>query len=170
MPIDTTTSQGIRRTPRPGRLRSNEREVKRMLVAYDGSAPARRALAHAAEFARPSDSVTIVNVMPEPGLGAWMAPPAKERSRQRQLLDEAQRFMAERGIEAETSAPVGNAAAEILAVAERVGADVIVVASHRGRAPHAHRSISGRIVRAAKCDVLVVHAADTEPSPDVGSR
>jgi nucleotide-binding universal stress UspA family protein len=140
-----------------------------MLVAYDGSAPARRALAHAAEFARPGDSLTVVNVMSEPGVGARIEPPTKERSRQRQLLDEAQRFMAERGIEAQTSAPVGDAAGEVLAAAEQIGADVIVVARHRGRAPHSHRSVSGRIVRAASCDVLVVHAADAEPGPDVGT-
>ena len=97
MPIDTTASLRIPRTrQRQSRTNNTEREVKRILVAYDGSAPARRALAHAAEFAQPGDSLTIVNVMPEPGLSAWMAPPTKERSRQRQLLDEAQRFMAER--------------------------------------------------------------------------
>lgn len=141
-----------------------------MLVAYDGSAPAQRALAHAAEFARPGDTVTVVNVMSEPGVGARIEPPSKERSRQSRLLDEARRFMAERGIEAQTSAPVGDAASEILAAAERVGADVIVVARHRGRVPQLHGSISGRIVRAARCDVLVVHAADAEPGPDVGTN
>jgi nucleotide-binding universal stress UspA family protein len=137
-----------------------------MLVAYDGSAPARRALAHAAAFARPGDGVTVVNVMPEPGVGARIEPPIKERGRQRRLLDEAQRFMAERGIEAQTSALVGDTADEVLAAAERIGAEVIVVARHRGRAPHSHRSVSGRIVRAASCDVLVVHAA--EAAPDAG--
>jgi nucleotide-binding universal stress UspA family protein len=135
-----------------------------MLVAYDGSAAAQRALAHAAELARPGDSVTVVNVMPEPGVGARIEPPIGERSRQWHLLDEAQRFMAERDIEAHTLAPVGDAATEILAAAEQLEAGVIVVARSRGRGPRAHGSISGHIVRAASCDVLVVHAADAEPA------
>lgn len=138
-----------------------------MLVAYDGSAPAQRALAHAAEFAQPEDSVTVVNVMPEPGVGARIEPPSKERSRQWHLLDEAQRLMAERGINAQTRAPVGDAVTEILAVAEQVGADVIVVARHRGRVPQPRGSVSGRIIRGASCDVLVVHAAGAEPGPEV---
>ena len=138
-----------------------------MLVAYDGSAPAQRALAHAAELARPEDSVTVVNVMPEPGIGARIEPPTRERSRQQRLLDEAQRLMAERDIEAHTLAPVGDAATEILAAAEQLQADVIVVARHRGRAPDAHGSVSYRIVRAASCDVLVVHAGDAQPDPHV---
>ncbi len=138
-----------------------------MLVAYDGSAAAERALAHAAELARPGDSVTVVNVMPEPGVGTRIEPPIGERSRQWHLLDRAQRFMAEREIEAHTLAPVGDAATEILAAAEQLAADVIVVARHRPRVPRAHGSISSRIVRAASCDVLVVHAADAEPGPHV---
>ncbi len=138
--------------------------VKRTLVAYDGSAAAQRALVHAAELARPGDSVTVVNVMPEPAVGARIEPPIGGRSRQWHLLDEAQRFMAEREIEAHTLAPVGNVASEILAAAEQLEADVIVVARDRARGlPRAHGSISGHIVRAASCDVLVVHAADAEP-------
>ena len=63
--------------------------MKRMLVAYDGSAAAKRALAHAAEFALAGDVVTVVNVMPEPGVGAQIGPPVEERNRQWQLLDDA---------------------------------------------------------------------------------
>ena len=134
--------------------------MKRVLVAYDGSAPSRRALAHAAELARPGDSLTVVNVMPEPGVGARIEPPVKERADQRGLLDEARLFFAERGIDAGTAAPVGDAATEILTAAEGGGADVIVVARRSGRSHHLLGSISGRIVRAAHCDVLVVHPAD----------
>ncbi|MGZ4401003.1 MAG: universal stress protein, partial [Gaiellaceae bacterium] len=55
----------------------------------------------------------------------------------------------------------GDAASEILAAAREVGADLIVVGRHHGKAAHLLGSTSSRIVRAARCDVLVVHAADT---------
>jgi nucleotide-binding universal stress UspA family protein len=132
--------------------------MKPVLVAFDGSTPARRALARAAELALPGDTVTVVNVMPEPGVGAQIEAPITARNRQWQLLDEAERFLARRGIEARTVAPVGDAATEVLVAAQRIGADVIVVARDRGRVPHLH-SISDRIVRNANCDVLVVHDA-----------
>lgn len=136
-----------------------------MLVGYDGSTPARRALEHTADFARPGDRVAVVSVMPEPGVGARITPPSEARNRQWQLLQEAREFLASRGVEAETVALVGDAATEILAAAERWAADVIVVARHRGRTAHLHGSISGRIVRGATCDVLVVHAGDPRPHP-----
>jgi nucleotide-binding universal stress UspA family protein len=135
-----------------------------MLVAYDGSTPARCALEHAADFARPGDRVAIVSVIPEPGVGARIAPPSDARNRQWQLLEEARESLAACGVEAETMAPVGDAATEILAAAERRGADVIVVGRHRGRTAHLHGSVSGRVVRGATCDVLVVHAGGPGPA------
>ena len=94
-----------------------------VLVAYDGSEAVRRALAHAADLARPEDRLTVVNVMPEPGVSARIGAPG-EQLRQQQLLDDARRFLAERGLRARALAPVGNAASEILAAAERVDVDV----------------------------------------------
>jgi nucleotide-binding universal stress UspA family protein len=131
--------------------------VKQVLLAYDGSDPARRALAHAADLADPGDVVSVVNVMAEPGVGARIEPPSEERNRQWRCLEEARTFLAARGIDARTLAPVGQTAAEILAAADRIGADVIVVARRRGRLSHALGSVSGRLVRSAECDVLVVH-------------
>jgi len=134
-------------------------------VAYDGSAAAKRALVHAAELARPRDEVTVVTVMREPGVGAQIGPPPEARNRQWQVLEEAQEFLATRGIKAGTADPVGDAATEIVACAGKVGADVIVVARSRRKGPHVHGSISARVIRAADCDVLVVHAADGGSSP-----
>ncbi len=144
------------------------RAMKQLLIAYDGSAPARRALAHGADLAGPGDVVTVINVMPEPGVGARIQPPSEARNRQWSLLGEAQQFLAGRGIDAGTATP-GDVATEILAAAERIGADVIVVARQRRRAPHLLGSISGRIVRSACCDVLVVHEARAERDSGAGA-
>jgi nucleotide-binding universal stress UspA family protein len=137
--------------------------VKRLVVAYDGSTAARRALYHTSEWARAGDRVTVVNVMAEPGIGAQIGPPTERRQHQWRVLQEARELLTARGIDAEVSAPVGETVAEIVAVAEQVGADVIVVARHRRKTPpHLHASITGRIVRAADCDVVVIHTAGAE--------
>jgi nucleotide-binding universal stress UspA family protein len=136
--------------------------MRRLLVAYDGSAAARQALAHAAELVGPDDSVSVVNVMPEPGISARIEPPSDERYRQRLLLDEALQFLDNSGIRAQRVAAVGDAVTEILAAAERLGADVIVVGRHRGHPLHLHGWVSSRLARAATCDVLVVHETGGE--------
>jgi nucleotide-binding universal stress UspA family protein len=51
---------------------------------------------------------------------------------------------------------VGGAAAQTLAVAERLGADVIVVGAHPGGLLRGHCSLSDRVARRARCEVLVV--------------
>jgi nucleotide-binding universal stress UspA family protein len=133
--------------------------VRNVLVAYDGSEAARRALAHAADLARPDDRLAVVNVMPEPGVSAAIGPPS-EQLRQEEALDDARGFLAQQGIEAELLARVGNAASEILAAAEQVDADVVVLGRRRGPGPHLLGSTSSHVVRSARCDVLVVHEGD----------
>ena len=128
-----------------------------VLIAYDDSSADRYALAHVAERVRPGDVVTIVNVMPEPGVGARLEPATAGRNRQWRVLDEARRFLAARGIETHTQAPVGDVVAEVLAAAELAQADLIVIGQHRGHVPHPLGATSARISRAAPCDVLIVH-------------
>ncbi len=133
-------------------------------MAYDGSAPAQLALARAAELVGPGDVLSVVNVMPEPGVSARIEPP-EELNRQAGILDEAERFLAARGIDARPIAMIGHPATEILAAAEREGADLIVVARRSGHTAHVLGSVTGRIVRSAGCDVLVVHQDGTVRAP-----
>ena len=163
------TSLGVATVAGAATPRRRRAGVKRILVGYDGSLPARRALAHAAELARPDDLVVVVNVMPEPGVSARIEPPTNAREHQRHLLEEAQQYLVGCGIDSRAVASVGHAGAEILAAAERLGADVIVVARRSKRAPHLLGSVSSHIVRSARCDVLVVHAADVDGA-DVPAR
>lgn len=129
---------------------------QRVLAAYDGSAPARRALVRAADVTAPGDTLNVINVMPEPGVSASLVPPA-ELYEQAALLEEAGRLLAARGVRARTIAAVGHPASEILAAAERESADLIVIARRSGHASHLLGSVSSRVVRSAHCDVLVVH-------------
>jgi hypothetical protein len=97
----------------------------------------------------------------------WMVCcPTVAQGDRRSLLDDAQRRMASFGIEADTAAPVGDAATEIVATAKVIGGDGIVVAQRHGHVPNLLGSVSGRIVRSANCDVLVVHEAPAARDPD----
>jgi nucleotide-binding universal stress UspA family protein len=137
--------------------------VRNVLVAYDGSSAARGALAHAADLAGPADRVAVVNVMREPGVSARIEPPS-ERLRQEEILEDARRYLDCRGIEALTLGPIGEfPAREILAAADDIGANLLVIGRRRGPMSHVLGSTSSEIVRSATCDVLVVHAGAAEP-------
>jgi len=64
--------------------------MNKILVAYDGSDSARRALDEAASLARRGDTVTIVGgaeVLPAVGRAAPMLVPVEHEERQRELAD-----------------------------------------------------------------------------------
>jgi nucleotide-binding universal stress UspA family protein len=128
----------------------------RVLVAYDGSPQAERALVHAATLVRHGGTVRVVNVVPAQGVGARLQTVGDDdRGRQVGVLARARRLLAAHGVHAETIATAGDPAAEILAAAADVGADVVVAG--RGKRSHRlHGSVAVRLVRGASCDVLVV--------------
>jgi nucleotide-binding universal stress UspA family protein len=130
----TGNVKGLRKL-RPGRI----------LVAYDGTPSARRALARAAQIHREGDEVAVIHVI--------------ERDEDPEgLLDEALRLLTESGIEATRITLTGNPARSICVTAERDGYDTIVV----GRRNMGDRgllllgSVAARVVSGAACDVVVV--------------
>jgi nucleotide-binding universal stress UspA family protein len=108
--------------------------MKRILVAYDGGGPARRALATGIELAKRFDApISVVSVVPvHPG----RAPidPWDDRAVHAQELQEAKQLLAEQGLAAELLEPAGNPASAIERIAEEGGFDTIVVGS-RGLGP-----------------------------------
>jgi nucleotide-binding universal stress UspA family protein len=83
---------------------------------------------------------------------------AAQRARQDEVLGEADRLLARRRVSANLVRAAGDRIAEILSAARAIGADVIVVGSNPGTAPHlVHRSLSSTLARRATVDVLVVH-------------
>lgn len=130
----------------------------RLLVAYDGSQAAQRALEHAAEFAGRGATVAVVNVIPAQSLSSRLETVSDgQRNHQRQLLRQANVLLAARKVEMKPVAAVGDPTTEIRTAAETSGADVVVVG--RGSMKHRliHGSVSTRLARRAPCDVLIIH-------------
>ena len=134
-------------------------EAPRVLIAYDGSEPARRGLDRVVKF-MPEASVAIVTVA-EPIYRdrrySGYADPSEEE-RQRQTLAEAREVLRKAGLEARTAAPVGPAAEEIVRTARDAEADLVVLGA-RGLNPVKRLvlgSVSTKVLHEAPCDVLVV--------------
>jgi nucleotide-binding universal stress UspA family protein len=130
-----------------------------LIVGYDGSEPARRALEHAADLVGRGATLTVINVIAVQSVSARLETVSEhERATQDRLLLEAETLLTRRGIKANLVRAAGDPATEILSAAASRGADVIVVGRRRRTAPHLiHGSLSGTLVRKAASDVLVVH-------------
>jgi nucleotide-binding universal stress UspA family protein len=128
-------------------------ERGKVLVAYDGSPEAQRALHEAAAFAHGGD-VAVVHVIPAQSVGSRLVSLSDDKQdRQRRLLREAARILAKTGVEAEIVEAAGDPVTEILATSERLGVRLLAVGGHRHQFRH---GIADRLVRRAPCDVLVV--------------
>jgi nucleotide-binding universal stress UspA family protein len=126
-----------------------------LIIAYDGSAEARRALDHAAALAGPGGEVTVINVVPTQAIGARLEPLGEtQRARQRAQLEEARALLDRRGLRVRTVAAVGDPFYEISALARDRRQAVVIVGRRRHLLPG--RSLTARLVRGAPCDVLVV--------------
>jgi nucleotide-binding universal stress UspA family protein len=101
--------------------------MHRILLAYDGGEPARRALDQTIELARRFNaSVGIISVVP-PRRGRGPLDPWEDRTAHAELLLEARRLLREVGIEAELLEPGGDPAKTIERVADERGYDTIVI-------------------------------------------
>ncbi len=132
--------------------------IKRILIAYDGSAGARRALELGSQLATAMGaSVGIVSAVPE---RAGLPPddPWSETSAHAAELHEAQVFLAAAGLEAATHEPVGEPGHMIVEVAEEFGYDAIVLGA-RDLGP-VRRAVLGSVSAyvTAKTDATVIIA------------
>ena len=131
----------------------------KIVVGYDGSAAAKRALERAAALASdPSRVVVIAVAVPYPRSGVTI--PAnrdpEEFRRRADDLDVARTFLSSRGIIAETLQARGNPA-EVLVDASKDADLVIVGSAGLNRLQRlVLGSVSSQVVRDAACDVLVV--------------
>ena len=144
-------------TERPVPLRGSlpkEPAMKRILLAYDGGAPATRALETTVELAKLTGaSVAVVSVVPfHPGrIGG--DPWDSTEDHAHELID-ARRMLHERGIEAELLEPIGDPAERIEEIAEKGDYDTIVVGS-RGL------GAVGRVLQGSVSTHIASHAKST---------
>ena len=139
--------------------------MKTILVGYDESEAAERALARAAELAVAFDAKVIVTSVAQLLVGAAAArgigpiDPVDTPAMHREELRHAAAFLDQRGVQAEYIVTLGDAAAEILELAESREADLIVVGTREASLLERllDPSVSGAVQRKAHCDVLVVH-------------
>jgi nucleotide-binding universal stress UspA family protein len=130
-----------------------------MIVAYDGSDAARRALERAARLAGRGSVVDVVNVIPAQSVSSRLVTITDEQDRvQKRLLREAGAVLARSGVRANLIPAAGDPATEILSAADASEADVIVVGRRRKlRGRRLREPLSTRLSRRTTRDVLVVH-------------
>lgn len=132
--------------------------MKLIIVGYDGSEHARRALETAAKLANGATVkvISAVSVMAAGGHGNAGADPGEKAERSRELAD-AQAFLEAHGIRVETVEGYGEPADVLIDEARESGADLVVVGT-RGLNPAKQLvlgSVSTKVAHRAPCSVLV---------------
>lgn len=103
--------------------------MKRILVAYDGGEPARRALETAADLARAFGAeVSVISVVPQ-RTGRFPTDPWDDRPIHDAELREAASALKARGVHARLLEPSGDPAGQIERVAAEGEYDTVVVGS-----------------------------------------
>ena len=121
-------------------------QPRRIVIGFDGTDGARRALDTAVELLGYGSTLTVVTVRRNGERGA------------RAILDEAHDLLLAMLVTADYVERVGDPAKELVEIAGELEADLVVVGRRGG--PEAERvepgSVSADVVRQARCDVLVV--------------
>lgn len=132
--------------------------MKKIIVGYDGSEHARRALEVAASLADGA-TIRVVSAIAVPAAGGHGSPgadPLEAVERNRELA-EAREFFRSAGLEVETAEGYGDAADVLIDEARDTNADLIVV-GRRGLNQLEELvlgSVSTKLVHHAPCGVLV---------------
>jgi nucleotide-binding universal stress UspA family protein len=133
---------------------------RRVVVGYDGSDAAKRALDRGAVAVGACGTLTVVSVRPRPrATGLAPEPFIEAADDPAQLLAEARRRLAGATTsEIRTVAAEGNPPTEIANVARSAEADLIVIGRNGGRfmSRAIFGSVAVRVVELSRCDVLVV--------------
>lgn len=126
-------------------------QSRNIVVGYDGSTASQRALDRAADLAGYGSTLSVVRVRRagEPADAA---------------LEEARERLLTRQVQARYLEPCGEPAREIVAAAQALDADLVVVGRRSAIKRALLGSVSAGVVRAAPCDVLIV-AGNRQATP-----
>lgn len=132
--------------------------MKRILLAYDGGEPAKRALETAVELAKKFDAtISVISVVPfHPGRSP--VDPWDDETVHYRELEEARSLLALQGIEAEMLERTGDPARTIERIAEYGGFDTVVIGT-RGLGALSRflqGSVSEHVATHAESTVVVV--------------
>jgi len=136
---------------------------EKILVAFDGSKQAERAFAEALELAtRFRSELIVVSVvqLPEPATRVEVDATLDDtRAHFEAGFESLKRLAAPSGVNFRTAIDIGHPAEKILSRAEAEGVDLIVCGRRGGSIFDRWLlgSVSARLVRYARCSVLVVH-------------
>ena len=152
--------------------------MKTIMIATDGSPSAREAVAFGLELAaeQSGDAVVVhvvpaVDVVPTSGFGLMGALPHVPSADDRIALDEVSTLAEEEGVIARTELLTGNPVDEIVAHADSIDADLIVVGSrgHGAVASALLGSVSLGVLHEARRPVLVFRRAQARVDEPAGS-
>lgn len=134
---------------------------QKILVGYDGSEPADKAIALALDLAeRCHAAIRVLSVARPPEFGEEVETEAvleHSRKHYHEVHKPLRQLAADRGIDIDCAVAVGHPAERILIESERWGADLIVI-GHRGRGIMQRwllGSIAKQILNHAGCPVLL---------------
>lgn len=139
--------------------------METVVIATDGSPASREAVEFGLDLAAEQNAeavlvhvVPAVDLLPTVGFGMSAAQQHEPSDEDRRSLDEARAQAAEHEIEAQTVLLLGNPVDEIVAYADSVDADLIVVGSrgHGALASAVLGSVSRGVLHEARRPVLVV--------------
>jgi nucleotide-binding universal stress UspA family protein len=141
-----------------------EVNTMRILVAYDGSDPSKKALNKATDMAaKLGGELLIVSVVQPVCPISITEPDCKQmdsllRTETQGILENLKKNLVQKAIKATTFVKEGNPADEILQLAEREKVDTIILGSHgrHGAAKFFLGSVSSRVAGHSSASVLIV--------------
>lgn len=149
---------------------------RKILLAYDGTREGRAVLKEGAELAQSCGADVHLLAVVNPPSGFVFADAVEqsglvdsETQRFEQVLAEGAEKLRARGLKAEATLRHGNPTEEILAVANDIGAELIVLGHHR-RGPIIRwwrGAVDADILADAPCSVLVAMAPEDEAASGI---